>query len=242
MPHPDERCQSSAAIPVIGDELLDTFDAVIEVNGGQQAIGRRAGNVVDPDAPAGVIDLAEQDATGLNLGSPQTHSSADFGSHAGQRRFADPDLVAILGFVAHVVVRPSEPHGSGPARPSSDLAEASDCRDHGQGARTRAVTGEGVQAGVEEVSGKGRQIGCRSGEGWRRASRLRLKGRGAGLGWKEVSHDIVEPAGMLTSTGKRQPAKQVSPTSGCASFGHRDDTSSGVMTDHDRHEGWPCIA
>jgi hypothetical protein len=60
VPHPNERRQSFAAISVIGDELLDALDTVIEVNGGQQAVGRRAGDVVDPDAPTGVIDLAEQ--------------------------------------------------------------------------------------------------------------------------------------------------------------------------------------
>jgi hypothetical protein len=154
VPHPDEGCQSSASISVIGDKLLDTLHTVIEVEGGEQAVGRRTRNVVDPDAPTGVIDLAEQEATGLYLGSPQTRSSADFGSHAGQRRLADPDLVARLGIVAHPVVWPSEPHGSGPARPGGDLTEASDCRDHRQGALTGAVAGYGVQARVEEVPSK----------------------------------------------------------------------------------------
>ena len=67
VPHPHERRESPGAFAVVGDELLDSLDAVVEVHRGEQAVGRGAGDVVDPDAPAGIVDLAKQKAAGLDV-------------------------------------------------------------------------------------------------------------------------------------------------------------------------------
>jgi hypothetical protein len=57
VPDADECREFPRFVPVIADQLFDTFDAVVEMDFGKETVRGRAGDVVDPNAAAGVVDL-----------------------------------------------------------------------------------------------------------------------------------------------------------------------------------------
>ena len=68
MPHADEARGPAGASSVVGQQRVNAFNPMIEVNCRQQAVWRRPRDVVDPDALAGIIDLTEEETTGFDLG------------------------------------------------------------------------------------------------------------------------------------------------------------------------------
>jgi hypothetical protein len=110
VPHPQKRREFAAARSVIGDKGFDAFDPMVEVHSGQQTVRWRSGNVIHPDAAAGVIHLAEEQSAGFDRRSTQPCAASNFGSHLGERSLADPDLVARVRVVADVIHGPAEPH------------------------------------------------------------------------------------------------------------------------------------
>lgn len=137
---------------MVGDQIVDALDAVVEVDGGEEAVGRRSGDVVDPDAAARVVDLAEQKAAGLDVGATETGASSDLCSHAGEGWVADANLVTAGGVTRDGIVRPSEPVGPR-SRRVLGVGEPNDAGDHRFGRGGGAVACQGSESCVEKVAG-----------------------------------------------------------------------------------------